>query len=318
MERPHILVVDDDVFNLHIIGEILEGLEFELQFAESGEQAWECLSDAAVRHELVILDRMMPGISGLEVLRRMKGDERLKSVPVIMQTAAAAPDQVREGLEAGAYYYLTKPFNPDALMAIVRSALEHWQRLRDVERQRDSDAEALALMEDGRFRFRTLRQARSLAHLAARLCPNGDAAVMGLTELLVNAVEHGNLGVTYAEKKRLREDNTWDEEIARRLDSPQYRERLAEIAVRREGGHLVFTIADQGAGFDWQGYLDFDPGRAFDPNGRGIALARQLSFSSVEYLGRGNVVRACIRLDAARAAAPGAREPLPEPADALA
>jgi hypothetical protein len=50
------------------------------------------------------------------------------------------------------------------------------------------------------------------------------------------------------------------------------------------------TIQDEGDGFDWQKYLDFDPERAFDPHGRGIAMARMMSFDALEYQGKGNTV----------------------------
>ena len=67
----------------------------------------------------------------------------------------------------------------------------------------------------------------------------------------------------------------WGMELCRRL-------RLAD--------QLMFTISDEGEGFDWRGYLEFSPERAFDPNGRGIALARLASFSSLDYRGCGNIV----------------------------
>jgi anti-sigma regulatory factor (Ser/Thr protein kinase) len=62
-----------------------------------------------------------------------------------------------------------------------------------------------------------------------------------------------------------------------------------------EPGRIVFSIVDEGQGFDWRNYLDLDPRRAFDPNGRGIAMARSLSFESMEYNERGNEVRVTIR-----------------------
>jgi hypothetical protein len=60
--------------------------------------------------------------------------------------------------------------------------------------------------------------------------------------------------------------------------------------VRRESTRWVFSIRDEGKGFAWQRFLDFDPERAFAPNGRGIALSRQLSFASLTYLPPGNTV----------------------------
>ena len=124
MPHPLILVVDDEPLNLEIIAEFLEGDAYRLEFAATGEEAWSLLEVPDSAYDLVVLDRMMPGMNGIELLKRIKADERLSHLPVIMQTAAAAPDQVREGLAAGAYYYLTKPYDPEALQTIVRAALD--------------------------------------------------------------------------------------------------------------------------------------------------------------------------------------------------
>lgn len=103
-------------------------------------------------------------------------------------------------------------------------------------------------------------------------------------------------GITYAEKAALKWDGGWENEIRRRLQRPEYRDRRAVITLERYPGHLVFRIVDQGAGFAWANYLDFDPERAFDANGRGIAMARATSFSHLEYAGRGNTVSAWVDL----------------------
>jgi anti-sigma regulatory factor (Ser/Thr protein kinase) len=62
------------------------------------------------------------------------------------------------------------------------------------------------------------------------------------------------------------------------------------VILARDAGGITLTIRDEGDGFAWQKYLDFDPERAFDPNGRGIAMARMMSFDAVEYQGNGNTV----------------------------
>jgi hypothetical protein len=113
--------------------------------------------------------------------------------------------------------------------------------------------------------------------------------------LLVNAVEHGNLAISYAEKSEMRRNDTWDAEVEQRLADPVLGARRARIAFRRADDALSFTIRDEGAGFDWRNYLEFSPERAFDPNGRGIAMARQACFSSLDYLESGNVVVATVK-----------------------
>jgi phosphoserine phosphatase RsbU/P len=68
-----------------------------------------------------------------------------------------------------------------------------------------------------------------------------------------------------------------------------------EFEVERTASEVRFTIRDEGPGFEWQKYLDVDPRRAFDNHGRGIAIARGMSFDRLEYRGRGNEVVAVVR-----------------------
>ena len=299
----HILVVDDEPLNLEIIGESLDDTEYRLSFAENGEIAWSVLTAAEVQVDLIILDRMMPVLDGLSLLKRIKADERYAAVPVIMQTAASAPEEVREGIEAGAYYYLPKPYELDALHTIVRAALADVAKWRGSEIASHRRDEVLAMASRAEFDFRSLEQASQLAGALAALCPDPGPVALGLNELLVNAVEHGNLGITYVEKKRLRQNDGWNEEIVRRLALPEYRNRVARVRVSRTESELVFTVEDQGDGFDCRSYLEFDPDRAYDPNGRGIAMARQVSFCRLDYRGCGNVVEAAVSLKPAPAPA---------------
>jgi anti-sigma regulatory factor (Ser/Thr protein kinase) len=62
------------------------------------------------------------------------------------------------------------------------------------------------------------------------------------------------------------------------------------VTLSREAGDITLTIQDEGDGFDWRKYLEFDPERAFDPHGRGIAMARMMSFDALDYQGNGNTV----------------------------
>lgn len=143
---------------------------------------------------------------------------------------------------------------------------------------------------------RTIPEARDLAVSLAAAYPDPDRAVVGLTELLVNAVEHGNLGITYREKSELLERGELEREIARRLSLPALAARRVKVIFRREAEQLTTSIEDEGDGFDWRPYLDYDPERALDPNGHGIAIACGMSFDDVTYVGRGNVVVATMRL----------------------
>jgi len=290
MSRAKILVVDDEPFNLDIVGEYLDEMDFDLVMVESGEAAWDALCDPDSNFDLVLLDRMMPGMDDIMLLRKIKENERLRSIPVIMQTAATSPEQVREGLAAGAFYYLTKPFEGEALQTIIRSALDDMRTRRELNANLADHAHALSCITRGEFSISTLEEARALASFIALLGPQPETLAMGLSELLVNGVEHGNLGIDFAEKSRLREADRWEEEIAHRLALPENRRKAVRLRVRGDETRWVFEISDDGPGFDWRRFLDFDPERAFAPNGRGIALSRQLSFDSLTYLPPGNQV----------------------------
>jgi CheY-like chemotaxis protein len=295
MNTWNILVVDDDLLNRDIIAERLEDAHYHLEMAENGAEAWDKLQHGNQVFDLVLLDRMMPVMNGMELLHKIKGDPRFKNLTVIMQTAAATPQQILEGLAAGCYYYLTKPYKAASLVCIVNVALEE---LRSNKLLRNAVTSLPVLPEsvNADYQFATLEEVHRLSALLASQCPDPSGAALGLSELLTNAIEHGNLGISYTEKGQLKRDNRWEEEIIERLQQQQYRDKKALVSFTRTSGNVVFTITDQGNGFNWQKYLDFDPERAFDPNGRGIAMAGKLAFTKLEYLGKGNHVIATIKL----------------------
>ncbi len=291
----HLLVVDDEPINLELIAQCL-GDEYRLSTAADGLEAWILLDSQPLAYDGVILDRLMPQLDGIELLKRIKADPRLQDLPVIMQSAADSPEQIAEGLAAGAWYYLAKPYSPKALQRIVKAALDD-RRIRKSLIHLDGQlSAALGLLDRARFRFRTLEDIRILSAMLAQMCPQPDAVALGLSELMLNAVEHGNLGIDYAKKGQLLEEGIWEQEIRRQLAEPAQLKRYAWIEVRRHPDHLIFVICDQGKGFDWQRYLDLDPVRVFDTHGRGIAIARQLAFANLEYRGSGNQVWARVDL----------------------
>lgn len=297
MSHPiHILLAEDEEIIAIIIQDLLGAQGYQVTACNDGLAAWNQLQAAPKAYDVVLLDRGLPGLDGMEVLRRIKAEPTLAHIPVIMETAQGDQDSIREGLSQGAYYYLTKPFQPDVMVAVVKAALQQGQELREMVDSVRRSERPLALMYNGTFRFRDLEESRLLANYLARTCPEPGRAIQGLQELLINAVEHGNLGISYEEKGDLVLQGTWQDEVQRRLHLPEYRERYVEVRFERSDESLRFTIQDQGEGFAWTDYLEFSPDRAFDLHGRGIAMASKLSLDTVEYQGRGNVVVATVNL----------------------
>lgn len=285
---PRILAVDDEPLNLMILAEILSGAGHQVDQASDGEDAWEMLQQTT--YDLVVLDRLMPRMDGLSLLKKLKTDPRLSTIPVIMQTAAASQSQILEGLEAGAYHYLIKPYAPTVLNAMVTAVLDDVHERSNLREISANLSNTLTLMTGAVFSFRTLEDARALAAALSGLCADTGAAGFGLLELLINAVEHGNLGITYQEKSALRQTGDWEAEVAHRLTLTPWRDRSAQVELTQKQSEIEFIIRDEGSGFDWIRYLHFDPERAFDLNGRGVAMANTLGFQFLEYQGCGNTV----------------------------
>lgn len=125
-----ILVVDDLEANRDMLSRRLQQQSHRVDMAEDGMSALEKLGAAS--YDLVLLDLMMPGMDGSEVLRRMKADEKLRHIPVVMVSASDELDNVVRCIELGAEDYLPKPFNPVLLRARVNASL-HKKRLHDQE-----------------------------------------------------------------------------------------------------------------------------------------------------------------------------------------
>jgi DNA-binding response OmpR family regulator len=117
-----VLVVDDNEMNRDMLSRRLKRQEYEVLMAEDGERALEMIQENPI--DLVLLDIMMPKLSGYEVLEEIKKNPAMKHLPVIMISAVDDLDSVVKCIELGAEDYLFKPFNPVLLKARVSASLD--------------------------------------------------------------------------------------------------------------------------------------------------------------------------------------------------
>lgn len=291
-----ILIVDDSSVARTTLWEYLEPAGYSMEMASDGARAWELLNRSPEKYHAVLLDRIMPKMDGIEVLKKMKSHIRLSNLPVIMQTASRESHEIKEGIQAGAYYYLTKPYSKEAVRLITAAAVKDFMRHKILSAGSTNDLSNDSRRAENHYHFRTLEEAQIISELLSRECPSPEKTVTGLWELIINAVEHGNLGITYSEKTRLIEEGKWEEEIHRRLTIPPYAARKATVTIEKSINEIQFRVKDEGEGFDWTPYMEISPERAFDTHGRGIAMSRHKSFHRLEYRGSGNEVVAAVKL----------------------
>jgi|GEM_PF-1263294 len=147
----------------------------------------------------------------------------------------------------------------------------------------------------GNFPFRTLDDLGALSQLVAGLCAAPEPVQLALFELMLNAVEHGNLGLGFARKAELERRGEWRAEIGRLLDQPAQRARFAWLHVEIRPQALRFVVCDRGRGFDPVRYLEPDPACPAAFRGHGIAIARLLAFPGLRFHEGGRCVEGVVR-----------------------
>lgn len=289
-----ILAVDDDPVALIMIESLLQTLGYQTRTASSGEEALLLLSQG-LGIRTVLLDREMPGLDGIGVVRKLKSNRFLARIPVVMVTGADDPDEIREGIDAGVFYYLEKPVDARILSSVVQAALRQAEQTQMLQGG-ETTSRGFDLTEAAKIEFRTLEDATSLAGFMANYFPDPDRAVEGIAALLFNAVEHGICAIGYEEKGRLIESGRLADEVARRLAArPRMRAR-ATMARRSDG--VMLLVDDPGRGFDWRDFLSVEAARGSSTHGRGILRAKALSFDDLKYNDPGNRAVAFMRKQA--------------------
>ena len=179
--RYKILIVDDEQFNIKLLAGILRPY-YKLVAAKSGKEALERTFSSSPP-DLILLDIMMPDMSGYEVCRRLKAAPETRDIPIVFITALTEHEDEAKGLELGAIDYLTKPVNPRIVRARVKNHLDlkHAYKQIEAQRQRLEDQNA-RLLEANRLR-------EDVEHIARHDLKNPLSAIMVNLQLLNDSNE---------------------------------------------------------------------------------------------------------------------------------
>lgn len=188
-------------------------------------------------------------------------------------------------------YSIAQPIDPAELATTIQVAFLEHLRYRDLIKEVESRSSAIGTIMAGIFEVKSVTEAKNLTTMLSLACPNPKSAAFVLSELLINAIEHGNLGISYEEKSELVARGEWSSEVERRLAMPENADKKVTVQFDRDATRTVITIMDKGDGFDWRkftGPLSEEGKRRF--SGRGITMAKAMEGCDIQYKGTGSVV----------------------------
>ncbi|MBR4213958.1 MAG: response regulator [Bacteroidales bacterium] len=284
-----VLIVEDDFISRNYLSNLMKFSGYQCLTAKNAAEGLdlylECKPDA------IVCSMVMPGISGLEFLREIRTNDR--RTIIIMIANRSSERLAIDALRLGANDYLKKPVqDSDILPAIKRAGS---RIVLD-----DEPEQPYGMVDSGKIvmKFKTEFDAPRL--IVERLMkeikpqyfePNSLINIeLGLMELVTNAIEHGNLNITYQEKLEVTKDNSLVDLYHKRLQDNMLAARKVTVEFAFSQQKCEWTITDEGNGFD--------PSAIPDPiakenienlSGRGIFISK-FAFDNVEYLGKGNCV----------------------------
>ncbi|HIE99060.1 MAG TPA: response regulator [Planctomycetes bacterium] len=267
-----ILVVDDSAFDRRLAISILEkSPELIVAEAGDGQEALRMLADQSF--DLVLTDLNMPVMSGLELIQKLQKTH--SDLPSIVMTAYGSEATAMYALQAGAYGYVPKHHLQEELAAVVAHVLSTTTRQKQEDEFLGSIEKHAITLKLPNERQRIVPTIAFLHRLmdAMGLLKGPKASHLGiaLAEALCNAMVHGNLEVS--SELRALDDHSWGDQIEQRSRTAPYANRRVTVDVRLDSNVAVFTIRDEGPGFDVSSIPDpRNPENMLRPSGRGLTL----------------------------------------------
>lgn len=291
-----LLVIDNNQEAIKNIQSILANHPYDIVATHNGTEGYNLLIDQPDLFSAVILGQDIEQINSIKLLHKINSSSVIKTIPVIIETITGSLEEIEKCIRAGARYCIPETMDRITLPQIIATAIRDQARYRAAEHAVLEAKPIGNTLQNATFKLRTLVEAQLVANLIAGECPNPCLAAVGITEMLINAIEHGNLGISYSEKTKLHEQEAWLPEIERRLQLRENLEKFVTVVFDKTASHINIRIIDQGNGFNWRDFQTLDTKRVFDNHGRGIVMARSLAFESLIYHGNGNDVECIIPL----------------------
>lgn len=289
--KTTILLVDDEALVRDELGGLLEDAGYEVIRAADGEEGLALFRER--KPDLVVTDVRMPRRDGLSLAVTIRRED--PAVPVTVITGHGNEALAIEALRAGVTDFVKKPVRLEDLT----SALARMEAARRLPGPEPADLPGSVELVERAWTFRLGNEISLVPafveHLLRRCAAGLDRVALlelslALRELIQNAIEHGNLELSYAEKTDALEQGSLERLLRERAGAPAFAARHVTVRARRLERRVVVQIGDEGPGFDWRTLPDpTDTAHLLSTHGRGILLAR-LSVDVLCFSERGNEV----------------------------
>ncbi|MBF0288870.1 MAG: response regulator [SAR324 cluster bacterium] len=305
-----ILIVDDIPENIAVLIGLLSK-QYKVKASTNGSEGLELAFKKPP--DLILLDIMMPEMDGYEVCTRLKGNPTTQKIPIIFLTAKAEAADVVKGLRLGAADYVTKPFEPQELLARVNNVVEltqHRLQLESLIEEKTTELVHAQKLQDAAKSSATIQAC--IEHLQLSIssqtkfirqvmnyfngCYNNickahqlDVNIFGIciNEAVTNAVVHGNLEVPSSLKQ---EDwKKFEDLVDEREADPEYENKKVTIAYHVDESQIKIEMEDEGNGFDPSNLPNPNDPEAMLASGRGILLIRSF-MDEVSWNEKGNKI----------------------------
>ncbi|MBF0497687.1 MAG: response regulator, partial [Deltaproteobacteria bacterium] len=258
--------------------------------ASNGLQALEVFRRES--YPIVLTDVMMPQLNGIELLKEIRKIDPLTFV--VTMTAHGNENLAITALREGAANYIKKPFALDHIKDVVTRIARTIKQQQRTSPDRSAVVQEWMVLEiknDLDKIFGVVNQALSCASNIVKVEELSGLSI-GLYEIILNAMEHGNLEINFDEKTRLIETNTYLDAITERKSYAAFCSRTVKVISHINRTRIKVIVKDNGPGFDWRSKIgeleEMDPMELLN-HGRGILLAR-INFDEIRYNDAGNVV----------------------------
>jgi len=285
-----ILIVEDDHASRLFLESLLESNNYEFRSAENGIEGLNIFDE--YNPDIVLSDIKMPIMDGLELLEAIR-DKNSDAIVVIV-TAFGSENYAIQALHLGANNYLKKPVSGQELLRLLK-------KYKAIISGKYSPESLPGKLKNRTFSIEFKSEFGKIPKIVDKIMIESAIEIddnekvnieLGLVELITNAIEHGNLGISYIEKQHALDEGNLSDLFNERIHNEKYKNRKINVDFFTDEEKYQWTITDDGEGFNWKNIPDpTDQEHILELNGRGIFISKFL-FDKIEYSGKGNIVTA--------------------------